>query len=156
MSNTKHTTDADNIRAALKTAGYSARAVTVRQSGQTVRVTVRTGDVSVSAVREIADRFALCRTDERTGEILGGGNCFVHVDYCDTVTATVAAGVKEVLDRAQVGTVVEIAGERVTVGEHEAYRTRSGLLMFGAGRLASTLAGRLIDAAVTAAAKVAA
>ena len=88
MKNAKHMTAADNIRAALNAAGYSARVVTVRQSGQTVRVTVRTGDVSVSAVREIADRFSLCRTDERTGEILGGGNCFVCVAYCDTVTAT--------------------------------------------------------------------
>ncbi len=84
-------TPAQILRAALKTAGFNSRRVTVRQDLSTLRVTVRDAGVSLSTVKAIADRFRSVRHCHATGEILCGGNTFVDVDYLPEFVAPVAA-----------------------------------------------------------------
>lgn len=78
----------DTLRAALKSAGYNSRKVTVRDRGGSLEtsllVTIRSADVSLTAVTEIAAPFANIHRDGY-GEILGGGNTFVTVEYADAL-----------------------------------------------------------------------
>ena len=74
---------ADDCRAALKLAGYSARKATVAGVGgcdQTLVVTVRDRDVMLEDVRAIADTFRAVAHDA-DGDILAGGNTYVRVKY---------------------------------------------------------------------------
>lgn len=76
------------LRSALKSAGYSSRKVTVRDRPCSIEtsllVTIRSADVSLSAVTEIAAPFENIHRDGY-GEILGGGNTFVTVEYADAL-----------------------------------------------------------------------
>jgi hypothetical protein len=76
---------AQEIRAALKAAGFTARQVTVRDErmslDQSAHVTVRDGSVDFRAVRKIAEAFEAVRREEGTGDVLGGGNRWVSVRY---------------------------------------------------------------------------
>lgn len=102
---------ADSVRAALKTAGFNARQVTVKApSYQSIKVTVRDGAVSLSKVRAIALSFEVVRRCEASGEILGGGNTFVDVEYADAVVAPVADVVEALLMSAPEGQRVRLAG----------------------------------------------
>lgn len=73
------------IRADLKAAGIPARAVSVRVSdaGYSTSVSVKIKDISVdrAVVEKIANRHEDISYDERSGEILSGGNTYVWVDY---------------------------------------------------------------------------
>lgn len=70
---------ADNLRAALKQAGFNARKVTVRQHHSTLYVTVRDASASLSRVTEIAGQFEQVRRDHATGEIFCGGYVSNHI-----------------------------------------------------------------------------
>jgi hypothetical protein len=72
---------ANNLRAALKQAGFGTRKVTVRQHHSTLYVTLRDASASLTQVTEIAGRFEQVRRDHATGEILCGGNTFVRVEF---------------------------------------------------------------------------
>ena len=73
------------IRAELKAAGIPARAVSVRVSdaGYETAVRVKIKDINVDrdVVERIAKQYREVDRDERSGEILAGGNTFVFVDY---------------------------------------------------------------------------
>ena len=80
MTNTNGT-PAQNLRAALKTAGFNGRRVTVRHDHSTLYVTIRDASASLSKVKAIAGTFESVRHCQATGEILCGGNTFVRVEY---------------------------------------------------------------------------
>lgn len=86
---------AAKIRDALKSAGFNARAVSVRVGGcstsESVHVTIRRADVSKAAVEEVALKFAEVSRDHATGEILCGGNTYVDVEYARAVINAMAA-----------------------------------------------------------------
>lgn len=67
------------IRTALKTAGYRRDVVSVRVSGGSVEVTVKSATIKFSRVEEIAGKFEKIDRCYATGEILCGGNTFVFV-----------------------------------------------------------------------------
>jgi len=84
---------AAEIRRELKRAGWNSRAVSVRtdyfSGGSSIDVTVRREGVPYSDVRRIAlgrERIHRC---EATGEILSGGNRYIHVRTSDDLRATV-------------------------------------------------------------------
>jgi hypothetical protein len=79
MSTTTNTTPVQTLRAAIKTAGFNGRKVTVRLDHSTLRVTIRDASAPLSTVKAIADQFSSVRRCEKTGEILCGGNTFVDV-----------------------------------------------------------------------------
>lgn len=91
---------ADNLRAALKQAGFNARKVSVRQHHSTLCVTLRDASASLSRVTEIAGQFEQVRRDHATGEILCGGNTFVRVEYADALVDPIKAEILAVLDPA--------------------------------------------------------
>ena len=72
------------IRAALKAAGIPARSVSVttRDSGYSTACDVRIKDENISdlQVETICKSFEKYERDERTGEILEGGNDYIFVD----------------------------------------------------------------------------
>lgn len=86
------------IRAALKAAGYGKADVSVHNDsysmGSTVHVKIKRPEISLSKVEAIADPFARVDRDE-SGEILGGGNCFVDVDYADGALDAAAGRINE-------------------------------------------------------------
>lgn len=105
------TTPAQALRAALKSEGFSARSVTVRQRGCALDVSIRDGWVSLSKVENIARRFEVVDRCPRTGEILGGGNTFVKVAYSDELVEPAKAAILVVLDPAPEDEWVTVLGE---------------------------------------------
>jgi hypothetical protein len=83
-TNTKQLSKADALRAALKTAGYNRRQVSVKHDqysmGSHIYVTIRDLEIAKSAIESIANSFENVRRDE-SGEILGGGNTYLTVEY---------------------------------------------------------------------------
>lgn len=90
------------IRADIKAAGIPARAVSVRVSDAgyetAVRVSIKDINVDRNVVERIAMRYREVDRDERSGEILAGGNTFVFVDYDYDVIRSAAA---QYMDQAQ-------------------------------------------------------
>lgn len=77
-------THAGEIRAALRSAGYTGRQVSVRSKiysmGSSIRVKIKDASVDPTKVIEAVKGHEHIDRDEATGEILGGGNRFVNVD----------------------------------------------------------------------------
>lgn len=96
------------LKSALRTAGWNTRQVSVRASGQTLRVTVRDAAVSVTDVKAVADRHERVRYCQGSGEILSGGNVFVYVEYADEVLKPLQAEVQARLDAAGPSAVVRL------------------------------------------------
>lgn len=74
------------IRQQIKTQlGYSSRKVSVRQRqgglSYCFQVTVKDLDIPLEPIEKIARKFKEVDKCERTGEILGGGNTYVFVEY---------------------------------------------------------------------------
>lgn len=86
---------AADIRAALKAKGWGPKQVSVTHQtyagGSSVSVRVRGAEPVMHEVKAIAERFARVRYDEYSGEILSGGNMFVHVSVSDEGMAAKAA-----------------------------------------------------------------
>lgn len=76
---------AARMRRELKAAGYNARKVSVRTDyysmGSSISVTIRARGVDFSKVKEIAQGGEQIRRCEISGDILSGGNLFVHFDF---------------------------------------------------------------------------
>jgi hypothetical protein len=86
------------IRADLKKIlGATAREVSVRcdkySMGSSIYVTVKTGAIALAAVEAIANQYESVARCEMTGEILNGGNIYMHVEYSDAALAPVIAAV---------------------------------------------------------------
>lgn len=155
---------ADTLRAALKTAGYSARTVGVRQTrGGSLDVVIRSSAVSITAVSAIANAFRVVRYCEATGEILAGGNTFVNVAYDRAATAAITATVLALIARAADGFRCDVLGGAVVrhdMGACEAYlfTTADGDRIHAVGLeyAARRIAENYCDRSAQAAAKVAA
>jgi len=88
--------EAKQVRDALKAElGLNSRAVSVRRSGCSIRVTIKRADVKRAPVEEIAERAKSIRYCEASGEILQGGNTFVFVDYSDEAREVLTAPHRE-------------------------------------------------------------
>jgi hypothetical protein len=89
MSTTiKTATDyAKDIRAALKTMGITSRQVSVKSGycgySDYIHVTVKTAAIDIKAVETIVKGYEYISRDERTGEILEGGNTYTRTQYSD-------------------------------------------------------------------------
>jgi hypothetical protein len=94
------TTTANNLRAALKHAGFNARMVTVKDRHSTLYVTIRDASVSLTNVRAIVAPFESVARDQVTGEILAGGNTFTRTEYADAIIDPIKATILAVLDPA--------------------------------------------------------
>ena len=77
-------TDTKTIRATLKNNGWNARAISVREGrgglSRSFTLTIRKRGISKKAVEAVAKTFDDIDRDERSGEILSGGNTFVFVE----------------------------------------------------------------------------
>lgn len=69
------------IRARIKAAGVNPKLVSVRSDYTSVSVHVKHWTVPLCKVEEITKGLSRVRRCEATGEILGGGNLFVHAQY---------------------------------------------------------------------------
>lgn len=92
------------IRATLKAEGYAPRdfSVRVRDCGYSTsaHVTIKNPEIRSANVEKLLSKFESIDRDERSGEILEGGNCYLFVDYADGIfdapaqeMAATAAGV---------------------------------------------------------------
>lgn len=72
------------IRAALKEAGITSKQVSVKHRycgySSSYHITIKNGNISEMQVKDICKRFESVDYDERTGEILEGGNDYVFVE----------------------------------------------------------------------------
>ena len=86
---------AKKMNEALKAKGISWRQVTVRHRralyDDDYRVTVHDPKLSLLEVEEIVNEFMNIRYDEYCGEILAGGNDYVHVDRDEKYPPDIAA-----------------------------------------------------------------
>ena len=77
------------IRKKLKEAGYTSKDYSIRVSdagySTSVNIRVKNARVRVSEVRAIVKQFESVDREEHTGEILMGGNTFVHCKYEDDI-----------------------------------------------------------------------
>lgn len=91
-------TTAQQVKAALKAAGFDTRKISVTSSypgyEEVVNVQIKDVFINLEAVEAIAYKFREVAYDERCQEILAGGNTFVRVQYeyntlSDAITALV-------------------------------------------------------------------
>ena len=79
------------IRQALKEKGYNSRRVSVTYQiagySAIIRVTIKELEINKAEIENIVKGFNEIDRDERTGEILEGGNTFVSVNYDYRLTA---------------------------------------------------------------------
>ena len=77
------TEKAKAIRTALKEAGFNQKQISVKKQfgGYSVAfyVTIRDANIDKSTIENIVNKFKSIDYDERTGEILAGGNDYVFV-----------------------------------------------------------------------------
>lgn len=77
------TEKAKAIRTALKEAGFNQKQINVKKQfgGYSVAfyVTIRDANIDKSTIENIVNKFKSIDYDERTGEILEGGNDYVFV-----------------------------------------------------------------------------
>jgi hypothetical protein len=108
---------AAEIRKRVKAAGWNARKVSVKVNhlgvDSAVRVTIRSADVPLPRVRDLANGFAHVDRCSATGEILLGGNLYVDVRYADTATAPKRTDVLAAITDREPGVVVEFEGVRI-------------------------------------------
>ncbi len=96
---TTYITPAAQIRKALKkNLGLTSRQVSVRGPHGSVTVTIKAPGINRQAVRNVAEEFQRIRRDERSGDILCGGNTFVSVTMAHDVYADHAAKVAPWVD----------------------------------------------------------
>lgn len=143
-----------NVRTALKAMGYGPREISVRgesySMGSSINVCVKVRGVDLKAVEAVAmgaERVDRC---EITGDILSGGNRFVHVKYDGELLASLAATVKAEAEAAVVamkanpGVAVVVCGVKCWINGHGDIHTETGMNIYPtAGALADWLAHKL-------------
>ena len=104
MAYTKVTEDSKRIRAELKARGITSRQVSVRAEsysmGSSINVTVKDPDVNLNLVKEIAETAERIQRCEYSGEILSGGNRFVHASYSSEALEVLAGRVRPAVEAA--------------------------------------------------------
>lgn len=97
----------DLIRATLKAAGLNRNAVSVRGDHSSIYCTIRDAKVSYKVVADAAYTHESISHCESSGEILLGGNTYVHVEYHEDVVAAVVQKLLPLLaDLKTVGQVI--------------------------------------------------
>ncbi len=117
--------EAKTIRETLKAKGLSNRKVSVRADsysmGSSVYVTVKDPSVDLAMVEEIANREESIRRCEFSGEILSGGNTYVHVRYSREAEAAIAAEyterVKAAYDKVDGSILEPVEGTKAMIGK---------------------------------------
>ena len=73
------------IKNYLKENGIDTKKVSVKELpssySQAFQITIKSSDIDIEEVEKLSQHFKNYETDERTGEILQGGNTFVFVEY---------------------------------------------------------------------------
>lgn len=120
---------AARMRKELKAAGYNSRKVSVRTDyysmGSSIHVTVRARGVDGATVKAIANAGERIDRCEITGEILSGGNLFVHFDYCGKLLKEIEADISAEVE-AGFAAMYATPGEKVTICGLEFYIPASG------------------------------
>ncbi|MDE6504856.1 MAG: hypothetical protein K2L42_03200 [Clostridia bacterium] len=74
------------IKEALKKAGIDTRFISVRHKwcgySESYHIEISSTEIDRDKVRRICNNFQKIDWDERSGEILMGGNTYIWVDYC--------------------------------------------------------------------------
>ncbi len=113
---------AKTVRQALKDElGLTSRDVSVRSEryslGSSVHVTIKTKGVRLSEVERIANRVQKIRRCEFTGDILGGGNRYVHVRYASGLLADEYDEISLLLPREEWAEVEVVPGVVCTLDD---------------------------------------
>lgn len=78
---------AQEIRQQLKSQGITSRQVSVKSGicgyNDYIHATIKTATVDIDEVKKIVSMYSSVDRDERTGEILAGGNTYTTVEYAD-------------------------------------------------------------------------
>lgn len=138
---------AAQIRAALKSKGWSSRLVSVRAEsfsmGSAIRVEIKSADVPIGEVEAIAKGHERIDRCEITQEILSGCNRYITVCYTREAQDALAARYLDVVERAvadlpegDTSRLVPVEGTELLVGR-DVY---SGLALWGGGRFRSSYA----------------
>ncbi len=120
------TQEAAAIRQELKKRfGWGSRQISVRADhfsmGSAVDVTIKDASISINIVEAIAkDKGERIHRCEITGDILGGGNTYIHVNYTEEAKAEIGApyfdALKAAVEAAQnSGGIEPIEGTDLTV-----------------------------------------
>lgn len=92
------------IRADYKRHGWSSRDISVQSDsfslGSSITVRIKNPNVSISVAKALAERHEVVRRDERTGDILGGGNRYVSVSYSHEAAQAIQEKYADVLNAA--------------------------------------------------------
>lgn len=103
--------------------GYNARQVSVKHSHSSITFTVRDASVNVEAVKEFSTTFENIHRDERTGDILRGGNTFVNVRLSDAVKdkfkAIFLPALEEVAPKIVDNRLLQIPGTEYLISQHD-------------------------------------
>jgi len=102
---------AQTVRAELKANGINSRQVSVRTDnysmGSSIDVTIRDADIDPEQVVPIAHKVERIDRCEITGDILNGGNTYVHVQYTEDAKAErcaeLAAQITELMPTLEAG-----------------------------------------------------
>lgn len=137
------TEKAAEMRAAFKGKGWTGRQVSVRAKyfslGSSISVHVKDPAIPLEPVKEIARLAEHVRRDERTGEILGGGNTYVDVGYTSEALEIIgrryADDVQRAVNECPVGSssLVRIARTPYLIGRPD--ESRLTLWHEGAGHI---------------------
>jgi hypothetical protein len=121
---------AATIRAQLKARGWNNKQVSVRSQsysgGSSLHVSVKDPRVPLAVVKEIAESFEDIDRDHFTGEILAGGNRYVHVEFDSDATEWLVDGVAAMLP--------DDTASLVSVGPFQVYREAANDEYFVASR----------------------
>lgn len=115
------------IRAALKRQGWNARQISVKtkyySGGSSITVTIKDQAIPLQPVEQVANAHESITRCEITGEILSGGNRYVHVSYDSAAVQVRAARYRPAVEAAvqaiEGSSLVPIAGTPYLVGRDE-------------------------------------
>lgn len=95
-------TTKQQISAALKSAGYNSKEVTIRSArsgfNSCFTLTIRDAAVNGETVKAIAENLEEVRHCEASGEILSGANSFIRVEYTPEVKEQMSAAYLPAVD----------------------------------------------------------
>lgn len=139
---THNTTDrAATLRAAYKAKGWSSRDISVKSNyfsmGSSIDIRVKNAAVPLATVEAMANEHESIRRCELTGEILSGGNCYVHVSYSHEAAEVIRAQYAPALTAAAAVLADASDNSLIPVGETGYLLGRdnySGFALWQAGR----------------------
>ena len=113
------------IRKALKAKGWGPKEVSVRcefySLGESLHVVIKSAAVPIEPVKEIAKTAEHVRYCQYSGEILGGGNTYVHVSYARETLAPLVAELAKEIEPIEVGGFKMLRGYQVAREDEHTY-----------------------------------